>query len=227
MLSAIIVAGGSSRRMGFDKTFASLGGKPIIAHSIGAFEATASVDEIIVVGRAERIAELEQLVRQENFRKIRAVIAGGVHRQDSVNAGLQKASGQFVAVHDAARPLVTPELIERVFTEARRHDAAAAANPVSDTLKRADGEHRVVASVAREQLFAMQTPQIFSRAVLVEAYAAVFAAKAEITDEVSALELLGRPVILVPHQEPNFKITYPADLALAEAHLARDASAGG
>src|SRR3954466_5900473 len=114
MLSAIIVAGGSSRRMGLDKTFALLNGRPVIAHSIAAFESAPSVGEIIVVGREERLSEIRELVAKENFPKVTKIVAGGAHRQDSVANGLQelRAEAQFVAVHDAARPLVRPEQIE-------------------------------------------------------------------------------------------------------------------
>src|ERR1041385_6717819 len=106
MLSAIIVAGGSSQRMGFDKLFVQLGGEPVIAHSIAAFEETPSVGEIIIVGRTESLAALETLVGRRNFRKVNAIVAGGPRRQDSVERGLERlaAACDFVAVHDAARP---------------------------------------------------------------------------------------------------------------------------
>jgi 2-C-methyl-D-erythritol 4-phosphate cytidylyltransferase len=123
-------------------------------------------------------------------------------------------------VHDAARPLVTCELIDRVLAEAQAHGAAAAAAPVSDTLKRATADHVVAGGVEREGMFAMQTPQIFARDLLLQAYDAVAAAKLHVTDEVSAVEHIGRKVVLVPNAEPNFKITFPEDLRLAEQVLA-------
>lgn len=215
MLSAIIVAGGSSRRMGFDKTFALLSGKPVVAHSIAAFEATSSVAEIIIVGRDERLAELEQVVASEGFTKVRSVVGGGVHRQDSVANGLQYVREELVAVHDAARPLITPEQIERVLAECRISGAAALASPVKDTLKRADQQRAVVESISREDVYAMETPQIFERDLILRAYEAVRAQQLMITDEVSAVELLNHKVRLVPNEQPNFKITYPADLPLA------------
>jgi 2-C-methyl-D-erythritol 4-phosphate cytidylyltransferase len=129
-------------------------------------------------------------------------------------------SAEFVAVHDAARPLITPGENERVFAVAKTHGAAALAAPVSDTLKRATDDLRVIGSVDRERLYAMQTPQIFSRELLVDAFAHVAANGLSITDEVSAVERLGREVVLVPSDEHNFKITFPADLALAELVLA-------
>ena len=226
MLSAIIVAGGSSQRMGFDKLMALLSGKPVLVHTIDAFERTDSVREIILVGREERVRELEELVRQSDFQKVRRVVTGGKHRQDSVRAGLEilEASADYVAVHDAARPLVTPEQIERVLAVAREHGAAALAEPVTDTLKRADENRFVTGSVARESLYAMQTPQIFARELLERAYAGVATNNLSVTDEVSAVEHLGAKVVLVPNDEWNVKITYPRDLFLAQAALARRSS---
>jgi len=221
MLGAIIVAGGSSRRMGFDKVLAIIGNKPVVAHSIAAFEATASVKEIILVGREKRLGELADIVSAEKFEKVRAIVAGGTHRQDSVSQGLERLSHdmKYVAVHDAARPLVTPAQTELVFQEARAHGAATLAAPVTDTLKRATNEYVVCESIARAGVYAMQTPQIFLRELLVEAFRVAQAEKLSMTDEVSAVEHLRREVVLVANSEPNFKITYPADLALAECAL--------
>ena len=218
MLTAIIVAGGSSQRMGFDKLLAPVAGKPVVAHSIAAFEQTESVSGIVLVAHAERLSDYEEVVRSYGFRKVMAVIPGGARRQDSVLRGLEQtdAAADFVAVHDAARPLVSPDLIERIFELARNHDGATSAAPVIDTLKRVDGDYVVIGGVERASLFAVQTPQIFRRELLEKAYRAVFDAAIEITDEISAVERVGGKVVLVPNDEPNFKITYPADLPLAE-----------
>ena len=223
MLTAIIVAAGSSQRMGFDKLFALLGEKPVVAHTLNAFERTDCVEEIILVGREKRLAELGELVRQAELKKVRHVVPGGVHRQDSVRIGLSLLAPtvRYVAVHDAARPLITSNQIERVLAACRIHGAAALAEPITDTLKRADQDHFVCDGVDRAGLYAMQTPQIFSRELLIEAYAAVAAKGLSITDEVSAVERLGRKVLLVPNDEFNFKITYPRDLLLAQSFLSR------
>jgi 2-C-methyl-D-erythritol 4-phosphate cytidylyltransferase len=188
----------------------------VIEHTVDAFERAPSVAEILIVTREDRLREFEKLMGKRT--KVRAVVAGGEHRQDSVWAGLQRLDPQtkYVAVHDAARPLVTPEQIERVFAECQQHGAAALAEPVSDTLKRADKTLQVTGSVDRHQLYIMQTPQVFERKLLEEAYAAVLAKKLRITDEVSAVEHLGRKIVLVPHEDSNFKITYERDLPLAE-----------
>ena len=226
MLTVIIVAAGSSQRMGFDKLLALLGDRPVLAHTIDAFERTESVNEIILMARPERVSEFEELVRQNVFRKVRHVISGGERRQDSVRAGLERVSAEttFIAVHDAARPLVTPEQIERVFALARAHGGAALAEPITSTLKRADENRVVTGGVPRENLYTMQTPQIFARDLLDRAYAAVAANKLSVTDEVSAVEHLGEKVVLLPNEEWNIKITYPRDLLLAQAALARRSS---
>jgi 2-C-methyl-D-erythritol 4-phosphate cytidylyltransferase len=218
MLSAIVVAAGSSRRMGFDKLFAEIAGKPVIAHSLVAFERAESVHEIIVVAQEERHSEIERTVRDENLKKVRGLVCGGEHRHDSVRAGLDSvsAAAKYIAVHDAARPLITPLQIERVFEKCRGNGAATLAEPIRDTIKRADANLIVIDSVHRHQLYAMQTPQVFERDILKEAYRIVTEKKLIVTDEVSAVELIGRKVALVVNEEFNFKITYPRDFALAE-----------
>lgn len=226
MLTAIIVAGGSSRRMGFDKTFALLAGRPVIAHTIAAFTSAECVDTIIIVGHPSRLEELRALSASL---KMRDVVAGGERRQDSVAEGVKRvaAGTRYVAVHDAARPLITAAEITRVFAAAQAHGAAALAAPVTATLKRATESHVVCGSVERERLYAMQTPQIFARELLEEAYARVAAEELSITDEVSAVERLAQKVVLVPNDNYNFKITFPQDLALAELVLELRRSSAG
>ena len=218
MLTAILVAAGDSRRMGFDKLFAMIAGKPVIAHTIGAFEHAGCVGGIIVVAREDRLAEIKKVVRDEKLKKVLSIIPGGKHRQDSVRAGLDHldATAGYVAIHDAARPLITAEQIELVFEQCRIHAAASLAEPISDTLKYANSEFFVTSPVDRHQLYAMQTPQVFERHLIEDAYRAVYAENASVTDEVSAVERLGGKVVLVPNKDLNFKITYPRDLALAE-----------
>lgn len=225
MLSAIIVAAGSSERMGFDKLFALVSGKPVIAYTIAAFEEAKCVDEIILVGRADSLGELEKVINRSG--KVKEIVAGGAERSDSVRAGLQNVDSKtdFVAVHDAARPMITPEKITRVFEVARTEGAATLAEPISDTLKRVDAELAVTGPVDRAGVYAMQTPQVFERKLLEEAYDLVAKKKMSVTDEVSAVELLGRKIVLVPNHDFNFKITYPRDLPLAEFVLQQRAAA--
>jgi len=218
MLTAIIVAGGSSQRMGFDKLFAVIAGEPVIAHTIRAFECADCVSEIVLVTREQRHDEIRSITSRAGFKKISSIVPGGERRQDSVRAGLNSIDGraEYVAVHDAARPLITPRQIERAFVQCRVHGAAALAEPVNDTLKRADANLVVVGSVDRHQLHAMQTPQIFERSLMEDAYRAVYAENILVTDEVSAVERLGHKIALVLNDDFNLKITYPRDLPVAE-----------
>jgi 2-C-methyl-D-erythritol 4-phosphate cytidylyltransferase len=228
VLSAILVAGGSSQRMGFDKLFAVIAGEPVIAHPIRAFERATSVGEIVVVAREDRHDEIRKINRDWGFKKVLSIVPGGERRQDSVRAGLDRIShdAKYVAVHDAARPLITPKQIERAFEQCRVHGAAALAQPVNDTLKRADADLLVVGSVDRRQLYAMQTPQIFERKLLEDAYHAVYAENILVTDEVSAVERLGYKVALVLDDDFNLKITYSRDLPVAD-FIIRDRAKDG
>jgi 2-C-methyl-D-erythritol 4-phosphate cytidylyltransferase len=218
MLTAILVAAGSSQRMGFDKLFATIAGEPVIAHAIRAFDQATSVSEIIVVARQDRHDQIHKINRDAGFKKLRLLVPGGERRQDSVRAGLDRAErgAKYVAVHDAARPLITPKQIECAFKQCRVHGAAALAQPVNDTLKRAGADLFVAGSVDRHKLYAMQTPQIFSRDLIDDAYHAVYAEDIGITDEVSAVQRLGHKIALVLNDDFNFKITYPRDLLVAE-----------
>ena len=223
MVSAIIVAAGSSRRMGFDKLFATLAGKPVIWHSLHAFSDTREIDEIIVVARADRVAEFEKLVHDEKLAKVTKIIAGGAERHLSVWSGLQavsSAGSEYVAIHDGARPLTTPKLIRQILESAKDHGAACCASPIPDTVKRASVEQMVEASVERTGLWAMQTPQIFASGLILQAYAALIARNEMATDEVSAVQKLGKRIFLLKNEDWNFKITYQHDLELAEHVLA-------
>ena len=221
MVSAILVAAGSSRRMGFDKLFAPLGGKPVIWHSLKAFSDCREIDEIVVVAREDRLDEFEKLLAGERMTKVKKIISGGNERHDSVWNGLQAVASegcQFVAIHDGARPLTTPKLIRAVLDMARIHGAACCASPIPDTVKRASVEQMVQESVERTGLWAMQTPQVFSAGLILQAYASVMAKRELVTDEVSAVQKLGKKIALYKNEDWNFKITFPHDIELAE-HL--------
>ena len=226
MLTAIIVAAGSSKRAGFDKLLAKIAGRPVIQHTLTAFEKATCVNDVLVVSR-EAVA-MRHFIVKTNLRKIRRVVRGGVRRQDSVLAGLNALDNEvkFVAVHDAARPLITSREIERVFAAARKHGAAALAAPITDTLKLADANDVVSGSIDRQNVFAMQTPQIFRRELLSQAYEQVKRDSVTVTDEVSAIEHAGGRMVIVPAEDHNFKITYASDLLLVEAILNQRAAAG-
>ncbi len=214
---AVIVAGGSSRRMGFDKLTAELEGRPVLAWSVAAFNESPSIDALVLVCAASARTELEKIARAAAPQKLRAVVEGGAHRHLSVAEGLHAVpeNAAMIAVHDAARPLVTGDMITRCLEEARNSGAAACARRVTDTLKRINGEGFIIDSVDRTGLWAVETPQIFRADLLRSAYGEVTATGSHVTDETSAVQDMGAPVALVDTPEWNGKITFPADLELA------------
>ncbi len=214
--SAILVAAGSSQRMGFDKLASPLARIPVLRRTLAAFLAADSIAEIVVVCPEERWELLGG-----GFSKPVKRVDGGADRQDSVMAGLAALSAQtgLVAVHDGARPLVAPADIDRCVAAALEFRAAALARRVTDTLKRSDAADFSAGAVSRENLWFMETPQVFDVPLLLEAYEAVAAQGLAVTDEVSAMEAIGVQVKFIESIQPNLKITTPADLALAEALL--------
>lgn len=218
MLSVIIVAAGSSRRMGFDKLFTQLNGHPVLWHSIRAFASLEAVDEVIVVTQSERVSQVEGLLREATAHKRVQVALGGAERHLSVWEGLKAVSpkpGRFVAIHDGARPLITAEAINGCLELAGKEGAACCAAPIPDTVKRADAGGTVVESVDRTGLWAMQTPQIFSLELIRSAYVKLMEEKGMPTDEVSAVEGIGAKVALLQNADWNFKITFPKDIDMA------------
>ncbi len=215
--TAIIVAAGSSRRMGFDKLSALLLGKPVLRRTLEAFLKTESIDSVVLVCPEERWSLLEGV----DFTKPVVRVDGGADRQDSVAMGLAAlaADVKLVAVHDGARPLVSPKDIDCCVSAALKHRAATLARRATETMKRSDAEDFCMEAVSRENLWCMETPQVFDVFLLNEAYQAVADRRLTVTDEVSAVSETGAQVKFVESRHPNLKITTPADLALAEALL--------
>jgi 2-C-methyl-D-erythritol 4-phosphate cytidylyltransferase len=216
MTSAIIVAAGSSRRMGFNKLLAPLAGMPVLRRTLGQFQDCGEVAEIIVVG-GEEVRQAVDCWRRD-LPKLQAVIAGGTERHLSVWAGLKACAekAEIIAVHDGARPLIQPSQISRCIMEARLNGAVACARPMTETIKRADAHGRITESLDRTGVWVMETPQVFQRGLLVRAYEAVIRDSAMVTDEVSAVQHVGQPIMVVENTGPNPKITFPSDLVLAE-----------
>lgn len=216
--SGLVVAAGSSRRMGFDKTTALLSGRPLVSWSLEAFEACDDIGPCALVCAASRLDEFAALAAP--YKKFRLVVPGGAERADSVLNGLHAlapTSPTMVAVHDAARPLITPALISMIVAAAADSGAAVAAEPVGDSLHRAGGASCLVETVSREGLWAMQTPQVAELAVLLEALDSARRDGAALTDEIAALIRAGLQPKAVFHGVLNFKVTFPRDLALAQA----------
>ena len=223
MVTAIVLAAGQSMRMGGgpNKQFIELLGKPLVYYSLAAFEQCRLVDAIIMVRRPDYARQAEQIARAYGFQKVVAFTDGGVERQNSVWNGLEKCdpATDVVVVHDGARPLVTPALIESTIASAQAHGTGIAASKVVDTIKEAHADKTVVRTVDRTKLWAVQTPQTVGLPLLREAYSKVFEKQTVVTDEAAAVELLGRKVHLVETPFLNLKITTPADLTVAEALL--------
>ncbi len=217
MTSAIIVAAGSSRRMGFNKLLAPLAGEPVLRRTLGVFQACAAIDEIIVVTSDALRPEIEAW-HATALGKVTQIIIGGAERHLSVHAGLQALNPacQIVAVHDGARPLISAAQITRCIEAARTQAAVACARPMAETLKRCDSSGRIIDSIDRANAWIMETPQVFQRDLLVRAYDAVIRDGLLVTDEVSAVQHLGAPVFVVENFELNPKITFPADILLAQ-----------
>jgi 2-C-methyl-D-erythritol 4-phosphate cytidylyltransferase len=214
--AAVIVAAGASRRMGLDKLMANVGGRPLLQWTLDAFLRCGAIDRIVVVGPEERFAQLATSGPKEVLR-----VDGGAERYHSVVAGLREVRGSdIVAVQDGARPLVTPPQIEECLQAARDHGAAALARRVTETLKRATDEDMTCGPVPRENLWIMETPQVFRTATLIEAYEHVGREGLQVTDDVSAAEAIGVPTRLVENRDPNLKATTPADLVVIERLLA-------
>ena len=214
-VGAVIVAAGSSQRMGgVDKVLALLGGKPILARVIDAFQGCNLIDQIVVVLSRQNLERGRRFVAEQRWSKVTDVCAGGRRRQDSVAAGLSRLGHcHWVVIHDGARPLVTAGLIDRGLEAAAETGAAVAAVPVTDTIKVAGDDKIVHQTPLRQNLWAVQTPQVFRFDIIAKAY---HQAKGEVTDDASLVEQLGYRVKLYMGSYDNIKVTTPDDLALAE-----------
>ncbi len=218
--SAIICAAGSSSRMGQDKLMMSLCGKPVIIHTIEAFEQSPAIDEIIVVTRESALSSMAELL--SGFSKVANIVSGGEQRIDSVIAGSAAISDSatLVAVHDGARPLVSQELISSVVNTAIKYGSAVPAVIPKDTVKQ-ELDGRASATFDRSRLRLAQTPQVFYTSVLTAALSNAKAAGLSVTDDSQAVEALGIPVYFSPGSDENIKLTTPVDVLLAEAILQR------
>jgi len=213
--AAIIVAAGESRRMGgVDKMLAPLGGKPLLVRATRPFQECRLVDQIVVVVGGGKEEQCRHLIPEADWSKVSDVCAGGRRRQDSVAAGLSRLEQcDWVIIHDGARPFVTVDLIEQGLEAARETGAAIAAVPVTDTIKVAGDDRIIQGTPPRQNLWAVQTPQVFRFDIIAEAYRR---AEGDVTDDASLVEKLGYRVKLYMGSYDNIKVTTPGDLALAE-----------
>jgi len=218
---AVIVAAGAGTRMaGADKLFSEAAGRPLLAHAIAPFQQSSSIDGIILVMAPLNLKRGRELVEGCGFTKVAGLVKGGERRQDSVRHGLEAlAECDYVAIHDGARPLVTPELIERGLEAARETGAAAPAVRIADTVKEAGPDGVVVRTLDRSSLWAVQTPQVFRYELLLRAHRQI---AADVTDDAAMVEALGERVRLFEGDRRNMKVTTVEDLRMAEVMLGRE-----
>jgi len=219
--AAVIVAAGSSTRMGSDKIFAALGGQPVLVRTIRSFEEAEAIDEIVVVTRADRLEHAAALVEKYGLQKVSKVILGGKSRVESCLAGVSEVSrrAKLIAIHDGARPLVTDRVIRETVQAAWAHHAAVPVVKSVDTLKLLDANGVICGSADRESIYRVQTPQVFRAELIKGALTEAMHRKLPLTDDSSAMELMGVKVHTVAGEEDNLKLTTPRDMVLAEAIL--------
>lgn len=221
MNTAIIVAAGTGSRFGSErpKQFLEILGKPIIQYSLERFESAPSIDSIIVVVAGAEVENFTQLLHGFGVGKLKSIVAGGATRAESVANGLKSVDEEceIVAVHDAARPLVTVDEIDRTIAAAADFGAACLTAHVNDTIKRIDGD-RITETVNRTSLRRALTPQAFRLPLLLQAFEAGGTGE-NMTDECSLVERLGQTIVAVPGNPVNIKVTHPEDLVIVEAFI--------
>ncbi len=218
----VVPSAGRGKRLGSNqhKPFVKLGKKPILAHTLKVLNDSRYIDTVIVAVSRGRLKACGRLIRKYGFKKVRAVIAGGKSRFDSVRNGIREApEADFILIHDGARPLVNGDLVRRVLLAAKKSGAAISATPLKQTLKRAGKNLFVSKTPERKLLWEAQTPQVFEKKMITDAYRVPASRGA--TDDASLVEKLGHKVKIVKGSSRNIKITTPEDLALAEILMKR------
>lgn len=225
--AAVIVGGGSGNRFGGDKLAVPVAGKPLIAWTLRAFEETPAISLIVLVVPEGREEEFRAIAAAELITKLGAILPGGEYRHESVIRGLRSLPGDVFlsAIHDAARPLITPDLITRTLEVAASEGATAVASPVTDTLHQVDSSGCAALTVDRTSLRAMQTPQVFPVSEILKLLETPSQIKP--TDEVSVAVAAGMRVSLVENLSPNPKVTWPHDLDIVETLLRLREGKGG
>jgi len=217
-VGAVIVAAGRSTRMGgVDKTFASMLGLPLVAHTIDRFESSPLVDQVVLVLAEESLDRGRELVQERGYRKVAHVCSGGQRRQDSVRNGLELLTPcDWVMVHDGARPCLDEAMLKRGLNAAAECGSAVAGVPVKDTIKLVSPDQMVNETPDRSLLWAAQTPQIFRYNLLLEAHRTC---TEDVTDDAAMVESLGHPVKMFQGSFQNIKVTTAEDLVIAEVFL--------
>ena len=222
-IPVIIVAGGSSTRMGQNKLLINVGGLPVLVRSLKVFQQCNAVSNIILVASEKTVLEYQKLCESYMITKVTDIVEGGTNRQESVLNEMNRLGikDKFVLIHDAARPLVNEDIINRVIDGLNKYDAVTPAVKVKDTIKKINENGEVIKTVKRDNLVQVQTPQ----GVRVEKYLNLLNGKdlSLFTDDVSIFEAAGERVLTVDGDYKNIKITTPDDVVVAEAFLKEDA----
>jgi 2-C-methyl-D-erythritol 4-phosphate cytidylyltransferase len=222
-VSAIIVAAGGSVRMGIadSKQFIPLLSRPAIEYTLKAFQKCHLIKEIIIVCREQDKPRIQNIIDENGFKKVAALVEGGASRAESVRNGVQAVSNdtKYLAIHDGARPLITVDEIERVVEAAFETGAATLGVPVKDTIKIVDGYNKIESTPLRSQLRAVQTPQVFEREFYQFALYNAGDNAINFTDDCSLIENMGGEVEVVKGSEENIKLTTPIDVIIAESIL--------
>lgn len=215
--SAVIVAAGSAQRMGTDKVMMELGCMPVLARTLLAFQGCAMVDEIIVVTRMDNVEAVAAMCKKYGISKASKVIRGGKTRMESALAGVSevKSGAKLIAIHDGARPFVTDELICRTVLAASKYMSAVPVIYCTDTLKAVDATGVITGPLDRERTARVQTPQIFDADLIKGALSKAVADALPLTDDCSAVEIMGVRTHTVPGDEDNIKLTTPRDIRIA------------
>lgn len=224
-VTAIVLAAGQGKRMNsnIQKQFMLIDERPVLYYPLKAFE-DSSVDEIIVVTGAAEIEYCKtEIVDKYGFSKVKAVVAGGKERYDSVYNGLRASECDYVLIHDGARPLVTVDIIERTITAVKEYDACTVGMPVKDTIKISDDNDMVVSTPPRKNVWQIQTPQAFKYELIIAAHEKLRSGQSEninVTDDSMLVEeLMNHSVKLVEGSYSNMKVTTPEDILIAEILL--------
>lgn len=217
--SAVIVAAGSSTRMGHDKIMGALGGIPVLVRTMRAFQESEYVDEIVLVTRLEMLEHGAMLCDKYGISKVSKVICGGKTRTESALAGVSEVrrGAKLIAIHDGARPLVSGQLIRRVVYAARDNYSAVPVIKCTDTMKLVDSQGFICASVDRDDFVRIQTPQVFEASFIKGALTKAVKDGIALTDDCSAMDIMGVRTVTVEGEESNIKLTTPDDLLAAEA----------
>lgn len=220
-ISAVIVAAGSGTRMKIPqrKQLVEINDMPVIAHTLKAFENTDIIDEIVIVTKQEDILVMMDIAKQFGISKVTEIVPGGATRTDSVKNGINAAKGDFVAIHDGVRPCIQPIHIAKTVEAAIKTGAAALGCPVTDTLKKVDEKGIITQTVNREEMWAIQTPQVFDKELLLKAYTEGDTEGA--TDDCMLAESIGVKVTMVEGVRTNIKVTMQEDIDIVSSILSQ------